>query len=371
MEKRTEMNFNLDLMLPYEQEVRDAISKCITDKHFILGPEVEKFETNFAQFTNQAHCIGVGNGTDALRIALLALGIGPGDEVISPAFNVGYTALAVTAVGATNVFVDCDPNTMLLDISLIAAAITPRTRCIIPVHLFGQMLDMHALAIIARENRLMIIEDAAQCHGATYAGEAPGKYSHAVAYSHYPTKNLGALGEAGSITTNISSVAERCRLLRDGGRTDRYLHSLHGINSCLDELQATVLNVKLKYLQQRNKNRREIAAIYYGELLPLGDHLSLPFVAGYAEHVFHLFVLRANRRDELRTFLCGAGIPTLIHYPVPVPYQPCFMDPLFLGPWPEAEDACREVLSLPMHPDLKEEEQFLIINAIKGFYGKT
>jgi dTDP-4-amino-4,6-dideoxygalactose transaminase len=363
------MNFNLDLMLPYKEKVTDAMLKVVEDQHYIHGPVGREFEIAFSHYNEQAHTIGVGSGTDAIRIALLALGVGPGDEVISPAFNVAYTALAVAAIGATNVFVDCYPETMLMDVSLVARAITPKTRAIIPVHLFGQMVQMEELRTLAQQNGLLIVEDAAQCHGSFQNFLPLGQWSHAVAYSFYPTKNLGCLGEGGAITTNIDAVADMARLLRDGGRTDRYLHSVHGLNSGLDELQAAVLRVKLKYLDQRNDARRRAAAYYVRELSGVGD-LRLPVEGTNNHHVYHLFVIRTAVRTELREFLISRGIPTLIHYPVPVPYQPCFMPSEFGGPWPEAERAAREVMSLPMHADITREDQDKVIAAVKEFFNE-
>lgn len=360
------MNFNLDLMFPYKHEVGRAIDSVVARQQYILGPNVEGFEQEFAAYTGQAFTVGVGNGTDAIRIALLALGIKPGDEVISPAFNVAYTALAVAAVGATNVFVDSVAHGAVMDLQAVKAAITPKTRAIIAVHLFGQMEYMPELSEIAKNYGLLLIEDAAQAHGAADRGERPGRYSHAVAYSFYPTKNLGALGEAGAITTNIDVVADRARLLRDGGRTDRYLHVLPGINSCLDEMQAAILRVKLPYLDGRNLARVR-AAIYYKEKLPRIAGLITPSII--TGHVYHLYVVRSTRREELREHLAKRGVPSLVHYPVPVPYQPCFMTATPGGPWPNADKLAREVLSLPMHADITSSEQDMVIAAVKEFYG--
>lgn len=365
------MNFNLDQMEGYKGEVFAAIGQVIDERHYILGPNVEGFEREWSAFTSQAHTVGVGNGTDAIRIALLALGIKPGDEVISPAFNVAYTALAVTSIGAVNVFVDCDPLTMLMDLDKVRNAVTSKTRAIVPVHLYGRMVDVKSLRSIANEFGLMIVEDAAQCHGANYMGDPPGQYSHAVAYSFYPTKNLGALGEAGAITTNIDVVADRARLLRDGGRTDRYLHALPGINSCLDEIQAAVLRVKLKHLAQSNLLRRQVANRYNEALRDVGSVKTImPRFTG-GDSVHHLYVVRVRKRDELRWWLHELGIPTLIHYPVPVPYQPCFMQSTMGGPWPEAELASREVLSLPMYPTLPLADQQKVIDGIVDFHATS
>lgn len=360
------MNFNVDLMLPYKQDVLGAITRVVEGRQYILGPELVEFEKEFASYTGQSYAVGVGNGTDALRIALLALGVKPGDEVISPAFNVAYTALAVTAVGAKNVFVDSAPGGTAMDMDALESAITPNTRAIIAVHLYGRMEDMSKLGDIAKDYGLLLIEDAAQAHGAMDREHGhPGRHSHAVAYSFYPTKNLGALGEAGAITTNIDVVADRARLLRDGGRTDRYLHVLPGINSCLDEIQAAVLRVKLPYLDARNVQRYYAAKKYAAGLYQIRG-VRLPVID--ASDVYHLFVIQTQRRDELHEYLKTRDVPTLIHYPVPVPYQPCFMSMTPAGPWPNAERMAREVLSLPMHADITESEQDHVIAAIKEFY---
>jgi len=364
------MNFNLDENMGYDTEIVDALIKAFDSRQYIYGPQVKSFEQEWAAYTGQAHCVGVGNGTDAIRIGLLALGIKPGDEVISPAFNVAYTALAVAAIGAVNIFVDCDPLTMLMDLNKVAAAITPRTRAIIPVHLYGRMVDVKGLRAIAKAHGLMILEDAAQCHGATYEGNPPGEFSEAVAYSFYPTKNLGALGEAGGITTNVATVADRARLLRDGGRADRYLHTMIGINSGLDEIQAAVLRVKLRHLAASNGMRRTAAQRYHDGLAGLGT-VRVIRSRFNPDSVQHLYVIRAERRDELHEYLKTRGVPTLIHYPIPVPYQPCFMGATMGGPWPETEKAAREVLSLPMFPSITEGQQKHVVQCIKDFYDKT
>lgn len=359
------MNFNLDLMLPYKDEVKAAVNRVIDSRQYIYGPELEAFER---EFSPRRHVVGVGNGTDALRIALLAMGVKAGDEVISPAFNVAYTALAVHAIGAKNVFVDVDSESLLLNPALIRAAVTDKTRAIIPVHLYGRVCDMERIAAIANEFNLMVLEDAAQAHGAMFYdqgithGVGARGYSHAVAYSFYPTKNLGALGEAGAITTRIAAIADAARLLRNAGRTDRYAHVVPGINSCLDEIQAAVLRVKLPYMKERTA-ARIAAAEYYRAGLP--QHVLRKWTYG---DVNHLFVIRSGRRNELLEFLKSRGIPSLIHYPIPVPYQPIFAHTAFdSGEWRHAEHAAREVLSLPMHADITREDQDRVIEAVNEF----
>lgn len=356
------MNFNLDLRKPYEQEVRDAVLRVIDRNQFIFGEEIQKFEQAWASYNMQRFAVGVGNGTDAIRLALLALGVKPGDEVISPAFNVAYTAMAVQSIGAKNVFVDSVLDTMLVSAADISKAVTPKTRAIIPVHLYGAMVDVKEIR--RRLPHLLIVEDAAQAHGSLNP-EFPGHDSHAVAYSFYPTKNLGALGEAGAVTTNIPVVAERVRLMRDAGRTDRYVHVLPGWNSCLDEIQAAVLNVKLKWLPERNARREAIAYHYQRDLDGVGD---IKFQEYHYGRTYHLFVIRTAYRNELHRYLAEAQIPTLIHYPLPVPSQPVFAADYMDQTFPIAEQLSREVLSLPIHPDLTSEEADEVINAVKTFF---
>ncbi len=355
------MIFNLDQMVPYKQQVKEAIDRVIERQQYIYGEEIKAFEKEWACFTKQQYAIGVGNGTDAIRIALQALGVKPGDEVISPAFNVAYTAQAVASIGAVNVFCDINSYTLLMGVHQIRNLITPRTRVILPVHLFGSKVPMGIIRDIAHQHGLIIIEDAAQAHGLYELGQ----YSQAVAYSHYPTKNLGCLGEGGSITTNIPIVEERAKLIRDAGRTDRYTHVLPGVNSCLDEIQAAVLRVKLKFLRVRNIERLRIAQQYDRYLKNVGDIK----ISANKDSVYHLYVIRTAYRDKLHEYLKSKNIPTLIHYPIIVPRQPVFSD--INGSWPAAEEAARTVLSLPMHPDLSHIEQNEVIEHIKNFYDKT
>lgn len=362
------MNFNLDLCQTYESEIVSALFGVVARKKYILSDEGAAFEREWAAFNKMPFAVGVGNGTDALRIALLALGIGPGDEVISPAFNVAYTAQAVQAVGAKNVYVDVDEGTMLMDIEQVKNLITPRTRAILPVHLFGQMVNMCRLSCIADDHHLLLIEDAAQCHGATIEGTDPGYYSHAACYSHYPTKNLGALGEAGSIVTRLPIVNERARLLRDAGRSTRYIHLLHGINSCLDEIQAAVLRVKLSHLRESNARRQAHAYHYMSTLVGIGD-IKFQFLDPGARHVYHLFVIRTERREALMKHLTDRGITALAHYPCTLPNQPfAKADALDQGPFPVADRCARTVLSLPLWPDMTEQDINTVVAAIKEFY---
>lgn len=364
-------SFNLDLCVDYEQEIIDAIHRVIARKQYILGMEGASFEGEWAAYNAAPFAVGVGNGTDAIRIALLALGVKPGDEVISPAFNVAYTAQAVHAIGARNVFVDVDRDTMLMDTDRIKYHVTPRTRAILPVHLFGQMVDMQTVQEIAYEYGLLMVEDAAQAHGAKWCGTSPGAYSDVACYSHYPTKNLGALGEAGSLTTRLPIVDLRARLLRDAGRTDRYVHMMPGVNSCLDELQAAILRVKLPHLEIANARRRYLAGYYRYLLSGIGD-LQFQKIDPRAKPVYHLFVVRTARRAELMDYLREHKIPTLSHYPCPMHHQPFMVtDSLDQGAFPNAEKAAREVMSLPLFPDMTDEELREVCSVVRRFYGET
>ena len=364
------MQFNLDPCEDSLPDIQEAIQHVIRNRQFILGPQVSRFERDWADYNQMPYCVGVGNGTDAIRIALLALGVKPGDEVISPAHNVAYTALAVHAIGAKNVYVDVDPYTMLMDIDKTFEAMTERTRVILPVHLYGQMVDMERFASLARTMGVLLVEDAAQAHGAAYKGNGPGYHSDAACFSHYPTKNLGAWGEAGSIITRSPIVDERARLLRDGGRTDRYVHTLPGINSCLDEIQAAILTVKLPWLAKMNAQRRSLALRYREELAMCP--VEFQSTGDADDEVDHLFVIRTYAREALLAHLKAAGIPSLIHYPLILPHQPfAVADALGQGPWPNAERIARTCLSLPLYPGMPTEEQDLVIKAVKEFFNVT
>jgi len=328
-------------------EIAAAIDRVVTRGWFVLGPEVEAFETEFAAASGARFAVGVGNGTDALTLLLRAADIGPGDEVIVPALTAAFTGLAVMAAGATPVFADLDPERLTLDPTACADAITPRTRAIMPVHLYGQAADVPALRSLAAAKSLRLIEDCCQAHLATSAGVAVGTTGFGGAFSFYPTKNLGALGDGGAIVTNDASVAERLRRLRNGGQRDRYRHEEPGINSRLDELQAAVLRVRLTRLRRDTGRRRQLAAAYRAQLPPW----LAPIPAVDAGHVYHLFPVRHVERDALQQHLRAAGIETLIHYPVPLPEQPAFA-PLHPAACPVAARAARELLSLPLYPRL-------------------
>ena len=360
------MNFNRDV--DNLDEIAEAITRVVHSSQWVNGPEVQKFEKDWAGYNGMPFAVGVGNGTDALRLSLLALGIGPGDEVISPAFNAAYAAQAVASIGAVNVYADVDPDTMLLDPESVWAQRSPRTRAIIPVHLFGQMVNMQTIARMAVTMGAVTVEDAAQAHGAMYGGFGPGFFSEAVAYSHYPTKNLGCIGEGGSVTTRLPFVAQRVRFLRDAGRTDRYVHVLQSGNSMLDEMQAAVLNVRLKYLGDQNWRRQCRAERYRMHLQGVGD-IRFQQLMPMAHFVSHLFVIRTKDRTALIQHLMEQGIHALSHYPCEMTRQPfAVAGSLDQGPFPHSERAAREVMSLPLWPGMSNDEQDRVISAVKEFF---
>ena len=339
----------LDLHLGDEApQVNEAIQRVLASSWYILGPEVEAFEREFAAVSGLPEVIGTGNGTDAIAIALRALGIGPGDEVITTALSAAYTALAVLMVGARPVFADVDPERLTLDPAAAENAITSRTAALLPVHLYGQPADMHALAAVAARHRLALVEDCCQAHLATCGGQPVGTFGAAGAFSFYPTKNLGALGDGGAIVARDTALAARMRRIRNGGQTDRYHHVEIGVNSRLDEMQAAILRVRLPYLRRRTSQRRRLAAEYRGCLA--GSPVRVPMEMDRG-HVYHLFPVRASRRAELQSHLRAAGVETLIHYPVALSQQPAFAssDP---ADCPHAVRAAAEVLSLPFYPGL-------------------
>jgi dTDP-4-amino-4,6-dideoxygalactose transaminase len=337
-------------------EILSSIEEVISRSAFAGGPFVAKFEDEFAAFCQTRHAIGVGNGTDALWFALLALGVGAGDEVITVAHTFMATAEAISFCGAKPVFVDIDEDTYTLDPAHLERAITSRTKAIIPVHLYGQMADMDPIMEIAKRHNLPVIEDACQAHGAEYKGRFAGSIGHAGCFSFYPGKNLGAFGEAGAVVTNDPALATQIRVLRDHGQETKYHHSVVGWNGRMDGIQAAVLSVKLKWLAQGNESRRAIAGLY-GKLLAAGEDLVIPSAAGYAKHVFHLYVVRVKKRDEVLQSLAKRGISCGIHYPKPVHLQKAYAH-LGLGPGslPVTESCADEVISLPMFPELSQEQ---------------
>ena len=347
-------------------ELDEAIGRVLASGRYVLGPEVEAFEREFSTFVGTDHCVGVGNGLDAIELALRALGVGTGDEVIVPSNTYVATWLAVTRLGARAVPVEPNLETYNLDPDRIADAITPRTRAIVAVHLYGQPADMDSLRIVASKRGLWLVEDAAQAHGAAYKGRQVGGLGDAAAWSFYPTKNLGALGDGGAVTTNDPSVADRVRILRNYGSRTKYVNEIRGVNSRLDELQAAVLRVKLPLLHEWNQRRRRIAARYLDGLR--GAALGLPSTAPGVDPVWHLFVVRSNARDRLQEHLAKNDVQTLIHYPIPPHQQAAYADLGYpVGAFPIAERIHRECLSLPIGPHLTDDQVGAVINAVRSF----
>ena len=347
------------------EEVGAKTLEVLASGHYINGSTVERFEQQFASYIGVTDCIGCNSGTDALYLALRALGIGVGDEVITTPFTFISTAGMISAVGATPVFVDVDPQTFNLDLGKIEEAITPRTKAIIPVHLFGQPVDMTRLMAIAQSHHLWVIEDAAQAAGADWAGAKVGSLGHIGCFSFYPTKNLGACGDAGAITTNDGAIAARIKMLRNHGQQQRYRSEAVGINSRLDALQAAVLSIKLNYLEGWNAQRRAIAERYDQFLNHLFGITVPPALAG---HVWHQYTIQVEggKRDDLRQKLQDQGIGSMIYYPVPLHLQPVYKYLGYLaGQLPVTERLAQEVLSLPMFPELSQEQQEQILYALK------
>jgi len=344
-------------------DVRAAIERVVSRGWFVLGPELEAFEKEFAEVCGATHAVGVGTGTDALALALRAAGVGPGDEVITSPLSAAYSALAIMMAGARPVFADIDPDRLTMDPRATAAAVTPRTKAIMPVHLYGQPADMPALAEVARRHGLLVVEDCCQAHLATCAGRPVGSFGVAAAYSFYPTKNLGALGDGGAITTSDAALAARLRRLRNGGQTDRYHHDEFGVNSRLDEIQAAVLRARLAWLPRWTSERRALAAEYRRRLTNAPVTVPAEHDAG---HVYHLFPILSRDRTALQAHLKARGIETLIHYPVPIPRQPALAS-ASPAQCPAADRVCNEVLSLPLHPDMTGELVGEVATALEAF----
>jgi dTDP-4-amino-4,6-dideoxygalactose transaminase len=363
----------VDLVSQYSSiadEVCGAINEVLSRCSFVLGPQVEEFERAFAQFVGVGHAVGVSNGLDALRLSLSALDIGPGDEVILPANTYIATALAVTAVGATPVLVDCDSSTYAIDVTRISSAITPRTRAIIPVHLTGQAADMDPILGLAERHGLRVIEDAAQAHGTRYKGRSCGSMGDTGCFSFYPGKNLGAYGDGGLVTTNDKALAERLRRLRNYGQQQKYEHTEKGLNARLDSVQAAILNVKLKYLNGWNEDRGRHAEAYRSRLEGAED-LRLQTRSAYSTHVYHLFIVETEQRDGLQQYLERQGIQTNIHYPKPIHLQKAYADLGYeRGDFPESEKLAAQMLSLPMFPELTEQQIGFVCDNIAMFLYK-
>jgi dTDP-4-amino-4,6-dideoxygalactose transaminase len=345
----------LDLKPAYAElapQLDEACRRVMASGWFVLGPEVESFEREFAAYCGTAHCVGVGNGLEAMELVLRAWDIGAGDEVIVPSNTYIATWLAVSAVGATPVPVEPDPRTHNIDASLIAAAITSRTRVLLPVHLYGQPADMDAIMALAKRHKLRVMEDVAQAQGARYKGRLTGSLAHAGAFSFFPTKNLGALGDGGAVTTDDAALAERVRVLRNYGSRQKYVNLEKGVNSRLDEMQAALLRVKLPHLDEWNERRKVLAARYLAALADLPG-LGLPKVPQWADPAWHLFVITSDRREELTKALDRAGIGWLIHYPIPPHLQAAYREMnKGAGSFPIAERLAQSVLSLPLGPHM-------------------
>jgi dTDP-4-amino-4,6-dideoxygalactose transaminase len=352
---------------PLRDQFNAAIQEVIDASAFAGGPFVQKFEQDFAPFCQCAHAVGVGNGTDALWLALLALGIGHGDEVITVPNSFIATAEAITYAGATPKFVDVDERTYTMDPALLERAITPKTKAVIPVHLYGQMADMDPIVEVARRHGLFVVEDAAQAHGAEYKGRRAGSIGDVGCYSFYPGKNLGAFGEAGAVVTNNPEIAQKVRCLREHGQTKKYHHSMIGWNCRMDGLQAAVLRIKLKHLQEGNARRREHARQYTKQFNGAAGIVT-PLEPDGRTHIYHLYVIRVRNRDGLMAALGEKGIGTAIHYPVPLHLTEAYRS-LGLGPGtcPVAERLAPEIVSLPMFPELTPEQVDTVSREVRAF----
>ena len=349
-----------------DKELRDAFNRVFTRSWYIEGEEDEAFEKAFAEYCDSKYCVGVGNGLDALFLALKALGVGAGDEVIVPSNTYIATALAVTYVGATPVFVEPDIRTFNIDPSRIEEAITEKTKAIMPVHLYGQPCDMDPIMEIAKKYGLFVVEDCAQAHGATYKGKVIGSFGDAAGFSFYPGKNLGALGDAGATVTNDEELAKKVRALGNYGSDYKYHHIYKGNNSRLDELQAAFLAAKLPHLNRMNEERRRIAQKYIDGIK--NEEVILPYIPEYANPVWHIFGIRCKRRDELEKFLNDAGIGTNKHYPIPMHLQECYKDLGFKeGDFPIAEEISSTQLSIPMYYGMTDEEVQYVIDKVNEF----
>lgn len=355
--------------LAAQAEIDAAIKRVMLSGHYILGPELEAWEKEFSAWLGTAGTVGVGNGTDAIELALLAAGIGPGDKVVTVANTVTATVSAIVATGAKPVFVDIEPGTMLLDVAALETMLTtlrdPKIKAVVPVHLYGQAADMPRLMELAARHNLFVMEDCAQAHGSLVGGRKAGTWGQLASFSFYPTKNLGAFGDAGAVTGRDPALLEKVRLLRQYGWRKRYVSDLHGRNSRLDELQAAILRVRLARLDAENRRRDELAKLYLAALK--GAPLTLPAVAEGRTHTWHQFVVRTPRRDELQAHLAKEDIICGVLYPMPIHRQPAYHDASLT--LPHTEQACAEVLSLPLHPGLTTDDVARVAQEVKGFFG--
>ncbi len=352
---------------PIREEVQAAVHQVLDGMKLFLGENVFQLERDFAKFCNAKHAIGVGSGTDALYLALRALDIGPGDEVITVPNSFFATAAAICMTGATPVFVDIDAETFTMDPAKIEPAITPKTKAIIPVHLYGQPADMRAIKQVADAHGLAIIEDACQSHGAEYRGQRTGTMGDAAAFSFYYSKNLGAYGEGGAVVTNDRNIASKVQLLRNHGSSSRYYHTVLGMNSRLDEIQAAILRIKLRYLEQSNVARRALAREYNKRLSQLPGVIT-PVERAEATHVYHLYVLRVPHRDEMLEWLSRHGVGAAVHYPVPIHLQEATRHLGYkVGDFPVTEQMTEEIISLPIYPELGLDEVNYVCQTIGDF----
>ncbi len=350
-------------------EIEAAIARVLASGWFILGPEVEAFEREIVSSFDCGNAVGVGNGTDSITLALTAVGVGPGDEVLTTPLTAAFTALAVSRLGAKPVFADVEPETLTLSAESAARHITSKTRAILPVHLYGNAADIEGLLALAKQHELAFVEDACQAHGARHDGKSLGSIGRVGTFSFYPTKNLGALGDGGMVVTRDDEIAAKLKRLRNGGQSSRYRHDEFGINSRLDEIQAAVLRVKLKYLESNNERRRELARLYEEALE--GSGVRPVAVREGCTSARHLFVIRAPNRDALAAHLKERGIETLIHYPIPTHFQGAYESlGQGRGSCPNAEKACGEILSLPLYPALPTAAVERVADAIRGFYAR-
>ena len=370
----------LDLKAQYQQirdEIDRAVTEVISEQHFILGPKVEALEEAIAAYSSARYGIGVASGSDALTLSLMAVGVGAGDTVITTSFTFFSTAGSISKVGATPVFVDIDPRTYNLDPTRIQERITPQTKAIIPVHLFGQSADMELIKETAHSNGLWIIEDAAQAIGSDYIKNSVppqrvGSIGDLGCFSFYPSKNLGGFGDGGMVTTNDDELAERLRLLRVHGASSKYYYQYIGINSRLDALQAAILLVKFRYLEEWTAKRLKNAA-YYDQLFDEIRHqelgIEIPYVQHNNRHIYNQYVIRVPKRDKLREFLAQEGVGTDVYYPLPLHLQECYQDLGYAkGDFPHAEQAARETLALPIYPELTPEQQEYVVSKIEEFF---
>ncbi|MBL7131818.1 MAG: DegT/DnrJ/EryC1/StrS family aminotransferase [Candidatus Omnitrophica bacterium] len=361
----------VDLQAQYRnlsKEIHFRLFKTIEDCHFILGENVEKFEQEFADYCGATYAVSTSSGTAALFLSLLSLEIGKGDEVVTSANTFIATLLAIHYTGARPVLVDVDEASYNLDIEKIKAAITKKTKAILPVHLYGQPVDLEPLLQLAKEHNLKIVEDACQAHGAEYKGKKVGGFGNISAFSFYPGKNLGAYGDGGIVVTDEAEIKEKLQCLRNYGQKEKYQHLVKGYNARLDTIQAEILRIKLKYLDKWNEARRKNAQIYNSLLKGIDGYILTPQEMPYARSVWHLYVIRIKERDRLQRHLKESGIATGIHYPVPVHLQPAFSDLGYKrGDFPITEKVAGEILSLPMYPELKEDQIEYIVQKIKEF----